>query len=193
MKVGYWEVEGVISIMYFALIVFIILSSMISIIWVAIIWFKEMRRPAIDLFKIIQSILIIIFFSTSIFVHYWYVWLNYRSLLYQTISITLFSALYLYYVVNLQWWYLLVFHIDTLKNMRNGADYKDWRTRIKAVELKSLIAIITFEVIYLLMNILLAIFSTKYEELANQVNRIISIEFSVIYATLTIAQFLMYK
>ena len=193
MKVGNWEIEGTISTIYFALIIFIILSSMIATIWVAIIGFKEIKRPAIDLFKIIQSILIMVFFWSSIFVHYWYVWLNCRTLLYQTLFIILFSTLYLYYVVNLLCWYILVFHINTLRNMRNGVDYEEWKTRIKAVELKSLIAIITFEIIYLFINILLSVFSTKFVELAKEISRIVSIEFSIIYTALTIAQFLMYK
>ena len=61
MIIGDSDINGVISFIYFAIILLIIASSAFTLLWMTVLLWKEMNKYLIDMFKIIQSSLIILY------------------------------------------------------------------------------------------------------------------------------------
>ena len=126
--------------LYFVLFVALIFVNLGFVLWMGYRIVKEILEPAIDLLKVVQSALVMVWFANWIygFIQYsWYLSTNYMSA--KIVFVTLLSSLYFYYAVNWVAWYLLIYHVNTLKLLRDGKEYQEWRKKIRAAELKALI------------------------------------------------------
>ena len=194
MKVGDWEIQDTVSYVYFSSLIFMIIWYIVLIVWMTILMHKEIKQPAVDMFKVIQFILIIVWFANCIYTDSWFFWNSYyRTLLARIIYVVLESSLYLYYAVNFLTGYLLIIHIKNLKNLRNGIEYSRWRETIRSIEIKAWIVLIISEFFYILLNTLLVVLSWSFELIKEQINRILSGQFWLISLILIVFQAVLYK
>ena len=141
-----------------------------------------------------QAVLVIIWFANWIYGYILYSWYrSVNSLFSRVLFVFLLSSLYLYYAINWVSWYLLIYHINTLKQLRDGKNYQEWRRKIRAVEFRACVLLAIFEFIYLWFNITLTILPYYSQPILNAVNRIIYTQLTIIFTSLSIWQFYLYR
>ena len=128
MKIGDWEVNEIFTCLYFANNIIFILAWVIVVLWMIILFKKEMKESYIDLLRTIQYVFIFVWYCYSIqFVlrNFWYKQTDYTII--NIIDSALESIIKYYYILNLITWYLLMHQIMILHQLRNGCRYSKWK------------------------------------------------------------------
>ena len=193
MRVGEWEIQDGISYAFLIMFICIIVTNAIFVIWLWWRILKELKEPAIDLFKIVQPVLVIIWFSNWIYgylLYFWYISKNYIFV--RVIFVVLLSSLYLYYAINWFTCYLLIYHIKALKQLREGKSYQEWRRKIWRTEKRVVVFLIIFEFLYLLINVFLTILPDFNLLFIKNIGGIVYVQLMIIFIGFSFWQFYLY-
>ena len=87
---------------------------------------KELKESYVDLLKIIQCVFIFIANWYAVYFIICYIWLLHTdNIVFNTITAMLEGLMLYYYIINLFSWYMLMYHIKVLTQLRIGIEYNE--------------------------------------------------------------------
>ena len=124
LNIGDWEIDDVVTIFYLIFVLAILLASAFVVVWMVVLFWREINDSYVDILRLIQYTAIFIRYLTSIFIYVWYFWhILPENLIFQVLIEFLDGFAFYYYILNLITWYLLMYHIREMYQLRYGGWY----------------------------------------------------------------------
>ena len=98
----------------------------------------------------------------------------------------------LYYAMNQLSWYVLVTHLKIYNLILSGKKYKEWKAKIKRIEITSFILLIIVYSVYILTIAAYDILIREYEDAEKILQNVLLCEISSFYFLLIITELLIY-
>ena len=169
------------------------ISTKLVIIWMVVLFWREMKEAYIDLLRVIQYILIFLRYCYSIFAISSLFWItsNYNTTL--DIIFAAFQSSIIYYcLTNLITWYLLMNHIEAMSQLRNGKQLSKMKEKIMR---KEIILSISWTIIIwfgILFDMFLPILSNLNPAIYEKSDLIDTVELISLYLALLIFWFILF-
>ena len=124
--VGDWVIEDTVTVFYLIFVIAIILAWVFVTVMMVVLFWKEMKDSFIDVLRVIQYVATFIRFLTLAFSYMWYFWkMHSDNLYFQNVLEFLDGIGYYYPILNFLTWYLLMYQIKILYQLRNGGSFQD--------------------------------------------------------------------
>ena len=177
MKFGDLEIEDTLGYLYLGRYIALALASSWVVIWMALLLWRELREPFIDMLRIIQYAWCVIRFGIAVCTILLFIWYKHTNIFYIKLIIGIIENFgYIYYITNLFTWYLLIYHIKTLQELRDGANFSDWKSKIFLVENRTKIILILLSIILPLFQGIILILLHYFSSIQEFLSKIFAIE-----------------
>ena len=178
--------------MYFFYFSVCTLVAFCVVVWMVVVFRREMKESYVDLLRVIQYAIIFIYYCLLIYNTWCFYWYKHKISL-NIISAIVENIILYYYVINLFSWYLLMRHIMILHQLRNGIEYENVNRQTKSTEIKTLKWFSLIICIFVLLNVTLSILSNYIQVLIEKACLIIYWKYLTINFSFLISFYLLFR